>query len=79
MTYKKKHYKKIKEECKAIFNTDVSKTSSDSFRPNLGGAITVVKDPLVKQQIIQLAQLCEDIPENVALKAVHNKITIEFW
>ncbi len=33
---------------------------------------------MVKQQIIQLAKLCRDIPLNICLKAT-GEIILEFW
>lgn len=72
MAINKKYRKRIEEGFKEIFKTETQKGSFD-------GLITIVNEPLVKHQIIQLAKLCEDMPVNVTLKNTPNGVYIEFW
>tara|TARA_R110002049_G_scaffold143633_1_gene305820 strand:+ start:16194 stop:16430 length:237 start_codon:yes stop_codon:yes gene_type:complete len=77
---KKKYYKKIEEGFKDIFKTDIQKTTSEHFLNNSQDSlITIVREPLVKHQIIQLAKLCEDVPLNLAVTSSSNVLFIEFW
>lgn len=79
MTVNKKYHKKIEEGFKDIFKTETQKGSQNNQYGGLDGLITVVKEPLVKHQIIQLAKLCEEIPASLSLKRFDNGIAIEFW
>ncbi|NMH87322.1 hypothetical protein [Flavivirga algicola] len=72
MSINKKYQKRIEEVFKDIFKTEIQKGTFNSLT-------TVVKEPLVKHQIIQLAKLCEEIPANVNLKNTTNGVFIEFW
>ncbi len=73
---KKKHYRKIEEKLKNIFNTEIQKGNQDF---QYDSVITIINEPLVRHQIIQLAKLCEEIPVNVTLKSISNGVFIEFW
>lgn len=75
MTMKKKYHKKIEEEFKDIFKTKIEK-GNENFP--YGGLRTIIKEPLVNHQIIQLARLCEEIPISVTLKTTSIGISIEF-
>ena len=72
MAVNKKYHKSIEAGFKDIFKTETQKGTFD-------GLITIVKEPLVKHQIIQLAKLCEEIPASVTLKNTSHGIFIEFW
>ncbi|MEP1487601.1 MAG: hypothetical protein ABJK28_04170 [Algibacter sp.] len=74
---KKKYQKKIEERFKDIFNTE--NQNKENQYSGLNGIITVVKEPIVKHQIIQLAKLCEEVPNNMALKSSGGAVHIEFW
>ncbi len=76
MAIKKKHSKKIEEGFKYIFKTETKK-ANQNLRYN--GLVTIVKEPLVRHQIIELAKLCEDVPSRVTLRTIGNAISIEFW
>lgn len=76
MTLKKRHSKKIEEGFKYIFKTETKKANQNL---NYDGLVTIVKEPLVRHQIIELAKLCEDVPSRVTLKTTGNGISIEFW
>lgn len=72
MAINKKYHKRIETGFKDIFKTETQKGTFD-------GLITIVKEPLVKHQIIQLAKLCEEIPVSVTLKNTSHGVFIEFW
>ncbi len=72
MAVNKKYQKRIEEGFKDIFKTETKKGSFD-------GLITIVKEPIVKHQIIQLAKLCQEIPASVTLKNTADGVFIEFW
>ena len=76
MAINKKYHKKIEEGFKDIFKTEIQKGNQYD---SLDGLSTIIKEPLVRHQIIQLAKLCEEIPASVALKRSTNGIHIEFW
>lgn len=76
---KKKYHGKIEEGFKEIFKTETQKGNQNNQYGGLDGLITIVKEPLVKHQIIQLAKLCEEVPVSVTLKSCGNGISIEFW
>jgi hypothetical protein len=69
---KKKYQKRIEERFKDIFNTE-------NQYSGLNGVIIIIKEPIVKHQIIQLAKLCEEIPNNMTLKSSGGGVYIEFW
>ena len=73
---KEKHQKKIEEGFKSIFNTE---TFNGDQRSSSCGLITIVNEPLVKHQVIQLARLCEDLPNSLTLKSTSYGLHIEFW
>ncbi len=73
---KEKHRKKIEEGFKTIFNTETF--NGDQITSSCG-LITIVKEPVVKHQIIQLAKLCEDLPNRLTLKSTTHGVYIEFW
>ncbi len=74
----KKHHTKIENGFKTIFNTAIE-SKSDYLGSGYNDLTTSIEAPLVKQQIIQLAKLCQDVPLNTILKASGGKIIIEFW
>ncbi|WP_034041547.1 hypothetical protein [Wocania ichthyoenteri] len=76
---KKKYRIKVEEGFKDIFNTETKYGSEYNHHSNSDSLITVVNEPLVKHQIIQLAKLCEEIPNNITLKHTGKGIYIEFW
>lgn len=76
---KKKHQKRIEEGFKDIFKTETQKSSQNDLHTSSGSLATIIKEPLVKHQIIQLAKLCEEIPISVTLKSNGNGVFIEFW
>lgn len=73
---KEKYRKKIEEGFKHIFNTE---TQMGNPITSSNGLTTLVTEPLVKHQIIQLAKLCEDLPVSLTLKSTSNGVSIEFW
>tara|TARA_R110002073_G_scaffold329770_1_gene512779 strand:+ start:290 stop:529 length:240 start_codon:yes stop_codon:yes gene_type:complete len=79
MAVDKKYHKIIEEGFKDIFKTDTQKGSQNYKVEGLDGLITIIKEPLVKHQIVQLAKLCEKVPVSVALKRCEGGISIEFW
>lgn len=78
MAIKKKHQKIIEQGVYDIFKTEVLK-GTEINQYGMDGVITVIDEALVRQQIIQLAELCEVTSAKVALKAIGNKVVIEFW
>jgi hypothetical protein len=74
-----KYDNKIKEGVYNIFKTEVVKESGEDYYTINDGLITVVDEPLVRQQLLELTKLCERIPSKVALKAIGNRVQIEFW
>ena len=79
MSVKYKYHKKIEESVHSIFKTKVLKGIVSNQYIGIDGIGTIVDEPLVKQQIIQLAKLCEETSVRLSLKAVGNKVVIEFW
>ncbi|WP_299555723.1 hypothetical protein [Seonamhaeicola sp.] len=79
MPIKKREHQKIENRFKEIFNTTVEGPTEDCLTNHINGVYTVVKEPLVRQQIIQLARLCEEVPLNTTLKASGGNIVVEFW
>ena len=77
---KKQYYTKIEEGFKDIFKTDIQKTTSKSLLNNSQGSLTtVIREPLVKHQIIQLAKLCEEVPLNLSVTPSNSSLFVEFW
>ncbi len=72
MPISKKYHKKIEEGFKYIFKTE---TKTGGFN----GLSTIVEEPIVKHQIIQLAKLCREVPASVSLKKTSLGVVIEFW
>ncbi len=79
MALKYKYHKRIEEGVYDIFKTKVLKGMDNNHYSGIDGVVTIIDEPLVRQQIIQLAKLCEDISVKVVLKAIGNKTIIEFW
>lgn len=79
MAIKKKYHKRIKNSFQDIFNTDIEELHQDCLSSHINGLTTIIKEPLVRYQIIQLAKLCEEVPLNVTLKSTNNMLSIEFW
>tara|TARA_R110000868_G_scaffold56488_13_gene174877 strand:+ start:9684 stop:9959 length:276 start_codon:yes stop_codon:yes gene_type:complete len=79
MAVNKKDYTKIEEGFKDIFKTEVQKGGQNNQYGGVDGLMTIVKEPLVKHQIIKLAKLCEEVSANVTLKSLNGGIFIEFW
>lgn len=79
MTVKNRCHKKIEEELKNIFNTEIKKGNEVNHHNNSDSIIAIVEDSLVKHQIIQLAKLCQETPHSVTLKRSPKGIFIEFW
>mgnify|MGYP000663418277 CR=1 FL=1 len=79
MSVKHKKHKKIEESVHSIFKTKVLKGIESNHYIGIDGVGTIVDEPLVRQQIIQLAKLCEETSVRLSLKAVGNKVVIEFW
>lgn len=73
------YHKIIEDGFKHIFQTHTLRGSQTQEFGGFNGAMTIVREPLVKQQIIQLAKLCQEVPANVILKSYRNKVFIEFW
>lgn len=76
---RKKHKKKIEEGFKDIFKTEILIHNKNDQYSGLNGLITIVKEPIVKNQIIQLAKLCEELPVSMTLKSSGEGVFIEFW
>lgn len=72
MKLKKDYHAEIENIFKSIFG--IEETNIE-----INGLIVTIKEPLVKQQIIQLAKFCKNIPLNTSLKASGGKTIIEFW
>ncbi|TYA74840.1 hypothetical protein [Seonamhaeicola marinus] len=71
MKRKNKHRNKIEKNIASIFKNDSNAEIND---------LTIsTNEPLVKQQIILLAKLCESTPLNTSLISSGGKIVIEFW
>ncbi len=79
MAIKKRYRRKIEEGFKDIFNTGTKNENEYNLFSNSDSLITIVNEPLVKQQILQLAKLCKETPHNVTLKHTGKGIYIEFW
>jgi hypothetical protein len=72
MKLQKDYQIEIKNAIKGIFDID---------EPNveINGLMITIREPLVKQQIILLAKLCQKIPLSTSLRASRGKTIIEFW
>lgn len=79
MIFKKRYHERLKDGVYSIFKTEVVDGDEESQFIGNNGLITVVDEPLVKQQLIELVKLCENDAVKVTLKAVGNKVHIEFW
>ena len=79
MPIDKKYQNKIIKHFNDSFKTETHVGSQNYRYGSLGGLMTIIDEPLVKQQIIELAKLCEDVSLNTTLKASGGKIIIEFW
>ncbi|GAA4887995.1 hypothetical protein GCM10023311_09820 [Flaviramulus aquimarinus] len=77
--FKKKYRRKIEEGFKNIFKTEIDKNNKNHKHLGFDDLAIIVKEPIVKHQIIQLAKLCEEVPFNLTLKPSKNGILIEFW
>ena len=76
---RKKYTNEIKEGVYSIFKTKVITESNQNYYSSNDGLIAIVDEPLVRQQLLELSKLCENVPSKVALKAIGNKVQIEFW
>ncbi len=79
MAVKKKYHKKIEEGLEYIFKTETLKGDQKDKRGSVDFLAARITEPLVKQQIIQLANLCKEIPVSVTLKSSGSEVFIEFW
>ncbi|WP_242204948.1 hypothetical protein [Aestuariivivens insulae] len=75
----KDYHKKIEDGFNTIFHTRTLRGIETQKYGGFNGYMTIVKEPLVRQQIIQLAILCQEIPANITLKGYRNGVLIEFW
>ena len=73
------YQKKIEDGFRDIFQTQTLRGNQTFEYGGFNGFMTIVKEPLVKQQIIQLAKLCQEIPANITIKCMDCGLFIEFW
>ncbi|GGD29109.1 hypothetical protein [Hyunsoonleella pacifica] len=76
---KKHHYNKIEKSFEEIFKTEVTSEHQSALFSHFDSIKTVVREPIVKQQIIQLAKLCQEVPNNLTIRSTLDGVYIEFW
>lgn len=79
MSVDKKYHDKIKTLFKDLFETETYIGIQNHQYGGFDGLMAVIDEPLVKQQVIELAKFSKDISLNTTLKAFGGKIIIEFW